>query len=697
MGNNNGFANLGAYDMNRFFIFWITFFCITTPTFSLAEEWPAWVEVTELPADDESSDEFVDGGVHQMLFDVQVRLNSDGYDRFSRRVVKVVTRAGLEDVGAARFDFDPIDEELVIHDIWRERDGVRSKVENLEFIDIRRENAIDYGILDGRLTRYTDLNDLRVGDTIDISWTVRVKPTVFPEHFQYWRTKTPYFGFQIDQFVLLAPQTRDIAITGPAKPKISTVDEWARYIWRHENTPVFDPEDSIKTWEAIYGETQITTASSWAMVTERIVDAYASQPLPAELIDIVDQFDGTEAERVTAAFRLVQEQIRYMGIEIGAGGYLPRDPSTVWARRYGDCKDKALLLVSILDRMDIAADVVLVNLYDGDLLVDYLPSPYIFDHAIVRVHGEDGPYFLDPTDVLQGGVGNTIRTTDFYWALPVTEQSDTLVAVPQQQMTEPSYEVLSRYEFTDNGNFAAELFVETTYRGDDADWQRYHFSRSGTEDRVENLFEWYAERYPGAQALTPFHFEDDVNANSVVIYEHYGLTDEGLSEHRRAFWMNPYAIAGELEDLPDKDIDAPFPLDPLFQRHRVELVGIPGLDVPPEIMMMNPFFRYTRTGFEIEGGIAADFEIQTLVTEIYPDDAEAYAEAVEAQDDKRDRRFNLGVSNRILGEPIFMGLTVQSAITCGSLLFIFFIVFLSGRRGYVAEREAWRQKTNGSS
>lgn len=678
--------------MTRIFSLLVAFILITAPTLAMAGDWPDWVQETQPPVAYDDVQEFIDGGVHNILYDVQVQLTPDGNDRFTRRMVKIVSRAGLEEVGSARFDYDPAGEELIIHGIWRDRDGDRVKIENLEYIDIRRESDLDYGILDGRLTRYADIADLRVGDVIDMSWSIRARPKVFPKHFLYWRTQQPTNGYQFDHFRLLAPKDREITITGPARPTVSEAGEWVSYHWHHENTAAPDFTDSIKPWQELYGETQITTTSDWQAVNERLVDAYVPQRLPSALVDIVDKFEGTEDQRVTAAFRLVQEQIRYMGIEIGAGGYLPRTPGTVWSRRFGDCKDKALLLVSILDHMDIPSDVVLVNLYEGTRLADYAPSPYLFNHAIVRVLSKKGAYFLDPTDVFQGGVARHIRTSDFKWALPVTVQSDALVPVPPPFAKEPSYDVLSRYEFTPNAAFAAHLYETTTYRGDDADRQRSRFAHDGTEDRADGYLEWYQGRYPGTQVVSPIWVEDDLDANILIVHEHYGIPAEGLADHRSEFWMNPYGTKGELEELPEGELDAPYEVAPMFYRHRVELVGVPKLKVPPEIRMNNPFFRYTRLGSAIEDGVAAEFEIEMLTRKIHPHEAEAYRAAVDEQDRKDDRRFNLGLSTQVMAKPLVMGMTVRSALTYGSFLFVACLGWLAWRRGFAAERNAWANR-----
>jgi hypothetical protein len=56
---------------------------------------------------------------------------------------------------------------------------------------------------------------------------------------------------------------------------------------------------------------------------------------------------GGQEQQVLTVLQFVQEQVRYFGIEIGSSATKPANPSVVFARRFGDCKDKSLLFVTI--------------------------------------------------------------------------------------------------------------------------------------------------------------------------------------------------------------------------------------------------------------------------------------------------------------------------------------------------------------
>jgi hypothetical protein len=142
--------------------------------------------------------------------------------------------------------------------------------------------------------------------------------------------------------------------------------------------------------------------------------------------------------KLEALLDFVRRQVRYVAVEVGIGGYRPHTPQEVLERRWGDCKDKAFLLVDLLRDSGVEAWPVLIRL-DPDGRVDReFPSPQ-FNHVIVAVPAvglglkegdpvSGGYLVLDPTQelgalswlspgtqdqealVVRGGKGELVRT-----------------------------------------------------------------------------------------------------------------------------------------------------------------------------------------------------------------------------------------------------------------------------------------------
>jgi hypothetical protein len=89
-------------------------------------------------------------------------------------------------------------------------------------------------------------------------------------------------------------------------------------------------------------------------------------------------------DAIRAVARFAQRDVRYVAIEIGIGGYQPHPAGEIFTNRYGDCKDKATLLRTMLREIGVESHYVLVNSTRG--VVDpALPTMYAFDHVILAI------------------------------------------------------------------------------------------------------------------------------------------------------------------------------------------------------------------------------------------------------------------------------------------------------------------------
>lgn len=89
--------------------------------------------------------------------------------------------------------------------------------------------------------------------------------------------------------------------------------------------------------------------------------------------------------RVSILLDYVRRRIRYVAVEVGVGGYRPSPPGEVLERRWGDCKDKAFLLLDLLAEAGIEAYPTLVLADEERRLDDRFPGADQFNHLIVAV------------------------------------------------------------------------------------------------------------------------------------------------------------------------------------------------------------------------------------------------------------------------------------------------------------------------
>jgi len=156
----------------------------------------------------------------------------------------------------------------------------------------------------------------------------------------------------------------------------------------------------------------------------------------------------TPLEKMRALAQFLQKDIRYVGIYLGIGGFQPHTASDVFVHRYGDCKDKATLLSSMLSQIGVESYYVLINSERGSVAAETPANVGAFDHAILAIklppslsdpsliatvqHPRLGTLlYFDPTNEMTpfGEIGGYLQAN---YGLLVTPDGGELVQLPRQ-------------------------------------------------------------------------------------------------------------------------------------------------------------------------------------------------------------------------------------------------------------------------
>lgn len=137
------------------------------------------------------------------------------------------------------------------------------------------------------------------------------------------------------------------------------------------------------------------------------------------------------AEKLTA---ILHQHVRYTGVEFGQAAIIPNSPGEVVRRHYGDCKDKAALLVALLRRAGFDAHMALLNVGQQQDLDPKLPGFGLFNHAIVYVAGSQ-PLWIDAT-AENTRVGTLPLPDQGRLALIVSGSTSALIPVPASTAAE---------------------------------------------------------------------------------------------------------------------------------------------------------------------------------------------------------------------------------------------------------------------
>jgi transglutaminase-like putative cysteine protease len=341
-----------------------------------------------------------------LLDDGVVRLEADGTGtRTYRMVVQIMRPEAVEGYNEMQFSYAPRHERFTLNWLRVVRpDGtvISEKPTHVQESDVPAQMG-DPVYSDRKVIR-ASVTGVEVGTIIDYSFTTEeLKPFLAGDAFLTWGVTTG-LAVERSRYVVDVPEGVELRI------KEENLDFKRREVrrngrrtltWARAGLPWIKPEvfaaDSNgvhmsvlvalpKTWDAI-GKWYAGHARSRYALTPEIEASFAERLKGSRTLD----------DSLRAAHKWVAQDIRYVSIALGLGGYQPRPPAEVIASGYGDCKDKATFFVALLERMGIPAHAVILNSTGG--VERTLPSITQFDHAIAafRRPGAAGYEFTDLT------------------------------------------------------------------------------------------------------------------------------------------------------------------------------------------------------------------------------------------------------------------------------------------------------------
>jgi uncharacterized protein DUF3857/uncharacterized protein DUF2569 len=508
------------------------------PSVVLAAEYkvgpaPGWVVVTKPgnPTDGQLSTD--SDGVSYLLIDSQSRHGTETSARFRRVVSRALNQNGVESAANIEIEFDPSYQTLTLHSVDLVRAGrVIHKLATAKVRVIQRESELEARIFDGMKSANMFLDDVRVGDVVDYAYSVSGRNPVFVGG-TFGRVPLQ-FGVPVARIHarVMVPEDNPFTVStlySGKKPSMSRHDGYREYEWNVSDDPGLAIEAGAPGWYDPRPAAAYSSYADWNAVARWAQTLYVlpktlSPELEAQVARIAKAEQG-KAGRMLAVLRFVQSEVRYLGVEVGVNSHLPNSPSLVFDRRFGDCKDKALLMVALLSRLGIDANVALVNTSMQQGLAEELPNPGGFDHVIVRVMLDQQPYWLDPTLPAQHSDLARLIQPDYGLALVVDPATTRLIAMDtaRSRIAKRSLHVVfdARKDFDKPVGYT----VTTTYEGSEADSMRSTLASKSLVDLQKNYLNWYASYYPHISVVAPLKVKDDEANNRLTVSEHYQIKD----------------------------------------------------------------------------------------------------------------------------------------------------------------------------
>ena len=456
-----------------------------------------------------------------------------------------------------------------------------------------------------RVLRFDDLED---GDLIEIAW-------VLAETDESNETG-PYNGGLIRLGRGVPVALMEVELAGPEE----TLPDWQLVHLEGEPHRDKGPDDVVHlrwSWRDLSPVATDLPPAPQLLVTPYLV--YSNHPEWGDLADwygrhvaprvrvseqveetahrLVDGHDDRR-ERISRLYRFVTNDIRYVGLEFGEHRFRPFSADWVLHHKIGDCKDKAALLVALLDVIDVPARMVMVRTADLGPVANDLAVLEVFNHAIVYLPEDD--LWLDGT-----------ATGHALYPPPAMDQ-DALVLVidgaesrPQTTPAVGAGRSTIRFLLEPGQGSEINVTINTRDSGEAADRRRARFAGSRDPQRFAR---WMQEQFPGVQ-LTGEPTLQIVPSRDPTIVEVTGTVARGALASGGGIRTFPGTLAWSARMVPGGSRSGPMQIN---VRPNLEWIlqvdlGRPPEDLPESVQLDSEFgslrieYEELSSGYRIEG------------------------------------------------------------------------------------------------
>ncbi len=490
----------------------------------------------------------INNGSYYLFYDEQYNLVN--HTSFFHYAYKIVSNDGVQGNSELVFNYNPVFEKFNFIEITLIRDGKRINYKNSVKINVvQREDNLENYQIDASLSVIVIFKDIRIGDIIEYSYLKQGINPIF-NNKEYLKL---YFNSEIKQLHLsyrviydtLQNFTFKYQNTKFEPTNIKTRASLKEIEWDYLNVKKVDIEDNCPTFNLPYSFIEISQYQSWEEVEKWAFILFNQKYNPSKELEeklknlLIDKH--IQEEKIIQLIRFVQNEIRYFGIEIGVNSHLPQTANVTFNRRFGDCKDKSILLCFLLNSIGVKAYPVLINTNNTYYLEQHLPAPHQFNHVIVSFLYLDKTYFVDATSSNQGGDIEHNYCPNYKEGIVVDNLFFGIDQIKNQNQSAIS--TIEEYKVKSYLDTNVTLQVKSEYVGDEADNIRSYFSSTSIDNIHTTYLEFYNTYYNSLRLADTIRFTDDSVNNIFTVYEKYSVGDfwkrnENVTKYKASFTAN---------------------------------------------------------------------------------------------------------------------------------------------------------------
>lgn len=341
---------------------------------------------------------------------------------------------------------------------------------------------------------YVHFPRLFPGDVVEVLYRIEdvAERNVFADYFgevRYMQGRDAIFHAD---YVLITPKSRQFHMNTPNLPslKTSTTEKGDERIFRYtaSDVPALQAEPLQPPGAELFAHVHVSTYKSWdqmgAWYWGLVKDQFVADDEVRRRAQEITKGLTTDAAKVRAVYGFVVQKTRYVALEFGIHGYKPYRCAQIFARGFGDCKDKATLIVTMLKELGIPATIVIVRTrHKGD----FEPAPASlapFDHAIAYVPSMN--LYLDGTAEYTGST-ELPQMDRGALALQVNEGKPVLVHLPDPPASESVLSLRTELTLAADGGATVDWTARVTGMHAPGFRQRYHAASAQKTRITEDL------------------------------------------------------------------------------------------------------------------------------------------------------------------------------------------------------------------
>ncbi|MBN1916786.1 MAG: DUF3857 domain-containing protein [Verrucomicrobia bacterium] len=571
---------------------------------------------------------------------------------FGQRVVKILTKRGVEAFNQQYVGFSPDSQEVKIQ-------AARIYKPSGEIIEAEapfpwRVPAGPGGVYYDFSVMVSNYPKLEPGDVLEFRYrrNTVTETNLYATYFGNLTTLRGEYPVQHVKLVFIAPKEREFfyqTVHADLEPTIveavgrSGYDQRI-YTWEATDLAKIKPEPNMPGPTELVPYVHISTFRDWRALLDwywgLVQDQFTLDRPAKEKVAELIAGKTTAIEKVTAVHSWVVQNTRYIGLEFGIHGHKPYKVSQIFARGYGDCKDKASLMYAMLKEAGVDSNLVLIRTADKGDVEDFPMSLALFNHAILYVPELD--LYLDGTAEFSG-------TKE----LPPNDEGATVLRVAENDrqfaktpVSEPGDNVVDdTYTITLGPSNDVELEGARTMAGAFCAYYRYQFQEEAK--RREQLEKQWRQTVAHTE-ITEVTFNNLINLEEPVTYTYKGrapdlLTDEGDGVASFKLLLAPQDLAKEYAPLAEREYDVviPFKWTVTKTMRYVLPEGATVVDLPEPFQLETKLIDASIDSEVTDGAVVVESTVTLKANRIPVDEYTAFREACRTIDEKQSERIRI--------------------------------------------------------